>query len=134
MSRQEWLLESINDFYTDDTHMNILKNLLNRKCDISLRSIEWFITNYSKKRNTMITNEEGKTFAVHCAYKSSLDGYSKKFFDPFCRLNKIRYTLKNGEQIQTTVAQLNFVKWCIKNNIIAYIKDNRENLMSEYIK
>jgi hypothetical protein len=30
--------------------------------------------------------------------------------------------------VTTTVAQLNFIKWCINNNIIDYIQDNKEKL------
>jgi len=88
-----------------------------------------FITNYSKKNNTSYTTKDGKFFTVHCAYKSSLDGYSKKLFDPFCRSQKFGYTVPGtSHEIQTTLAQLNFIKWCIKNNVIDYISDNRQAL------
>jgi hypothetical protein len=69
-----------------------------------------------------------KLFSVHCAYKSSLDGYSKKLFDPFCRSSKISYVMPGtSDEIHTTVAQLNFIRWCIKNNIIEYIKDHKKS-------
>jgi hypothetical protein len=55
-------------------------------------------------------------FTVHVAYKSSLDGYSKKLFDPFCRTARIDF-----QGLTTTVAQLNFIKWCITNGIIGYL-------------
>jgi hypothetical protein len=71
------------------------------------------VSYYSKKRNLSYVTKAGKQFTVHCAYKSSLDGYSKKLFDPFCRTEKIEF-----QGLQTTVAQLNFLRWCIKNDII----------------
>jgi len=60
-------------------------SILDKTSGISLRNIEWFITNYAKKHQTSYTTTNGRLFTVHCAYKSSLDGYSKKLFDPFAR-------------------------------------------------
>jgi len=125
MSRSDILLESVNTFYIDQKHSDCLENILKKKINISLRKLEWFITDYSKKNQVIYTTKKGTMFPVHCAYKSSLDGYSKKLFDPFCRTNKFEYTIPgNGNTIQTTVAQLNFIKWCIQNNVIDYIIDH----------
>jgi hypothetical protein len=125
MSRSETLLDSINSFYEDPKHSYHLVNILEKKGTVSLRNLEWFITNYAKRQNLTYKTSDGKTFSVHCAYKSSLDGYSKKLFDPFCRADKFVYRVPNTEkEFMTTVAQLNFIKWCIKNNIITYIVDN----------
>jgi len=94
--------------------------------------LEWFITNYSKKTNLMYKTNDGKIFSVHCAYKSTLDGYSKKLFDPFCRSDKISYCVPGTtDEINTTLAQLNFIKWCIKNGIINYIKENKDKLFGK---
>lgn len=129
MSKSDILLSSINTFYTDEKNKTKLLNILDKTTGISLRNLEWFITNYSKKNNTSYTTKDGKFFTVHCAYKSSLDGYSKKLFDPFCRSQKFGYTVPGtSHEIQTTLAQLNFIKWCIKNNVIDYISDNRQAL------
>jgi len=125
MNRSDLLLESVNTFYTNPKNTECLENILQKKLNISLRKLEWFITDYSKKNHTIYTTKKGKMFPVHCAYKSSLDGYSKKLFDPFCRTNKFEYNIpSNGHKIQTTVAQLNFIKWCIQNNVIDYIIDH----------
>jgi hypothetical protein len=81
--------------------------------------LEWFVTNYSKNQHVTYTAPNGKMFTVHVAYKSSLDGYSKKLFDPFCRTTRIEF-----QGLTTTVAQLNFIKWCITNGIIGYLKES----------
>jgi hypothetical protein len=107
MSRSDVLLKSITEFYEDPNNFDLLKNILEKKSGVSLRNLEWFITDYSKKKNLAYTTKSGKLFSVHMSYKSSLDGYSKKLFDPFCRTDKIDF---NG--LQTTVAQLNFIRWC----------------------
>ena len=126
MSRSDTLLDSINQFYENPINSKHLVDILDKKSSISLRNLEWFITNYSKKKSLSYKTFEGKTFAVHCAYKSSLDGYSKKLFDPFCRTDKFEYSVPQSEsKVTTTVAQLNFIRWCIKNGIIDYITNNK---------
>jgi hypothetical protein len=110
----------------------MLKSILDKSSGISLRNLEWFITNYAKKHNLTYTTSNGKLFTVHCAYKSTLDGYSKKLFDPFCRSEKISYTIPGtDDEISTTVAQLNFIKWCIKNKVIDYISNNKDTLFNK---
>jgi len=122
MSRSDTLFQSIKTFYMDPKNSQYLCDILEKHRGISLRKLEWFITDYSKKKNLTYKTTDGKSFAVHCAYKSSLDGYSKKLFDPFCRTEKFEYEIPNsGTKIQTTVAQLNFIKWCIQHDIIEYI-------------
>lgn len=132
MRKSDILLNSIDSFYKIPTNGNTLVQILSKSGGISLRNLEWFITNYSKKTNLMYKTNDGKIFSVHCAYKSTLDGYSKKLFDPFCRSEKITYKVPGTtDEIHTTVAQLNFIKWCIKNNIIDYIKENKQELFSK---
>ena len=71
MSKSDILLSSINTFYTDEKNKTKLLNILDKTTGISLRNLEWFITNYAKKNNTSYTTKDGKFFTVHCAYKSS---------------------------------------------------------------
>ena len=132
MSKSGILLNSINGFYENEKNRTKLLTILDKSSGISLRNLEWFITNYAKKNNTSYKTTDGKLFTVHCAYKSSLDGYSKKLFDPFCRSEKFAYTIPGtSHEIHTTLAQLNFIKWCIKNNIIDYISDNKKSLFNK---
>ena len=131
-SRSDTLLDSINQFYEDPKNSKYLMDILDKKSSVSLRNLEWFITNYSKKRALSYKTSDGKQFAVHCAYKSSLDGYSKKLFDPFCRTDKFEYSLpKSTTTVTTTVAQLNFIRWCIRNNVIDYIVENKNELFTK---
>ena len=126
MSRSEVLRKSVETFYNEEKNSNILCDILDKKNGVSLRNLEWFVTNYAKKKNTTYETRDGKKFSVHCSYKSTLDGYSKKLFDPFCRTEKIQIKIPKSEKtIQTTVAQLNFIRWCIKNNIVEYFIENQ---------
>jgi hypothetical protein len=117
MSKSDLLLESLKKFYEDPVNSGLLRDILTTKSQgISLRNLEWFVTNYAKNRHVTYTTPTGRAFTVHVAYKSSLDGYSKKLFDPFCRTERI-----NFHGLTTTVAQLNFIKWCLTNGIIEYM-------------
>ena len=94
-------------------------DLLEHRKGISLRKLEWFVTNYAKNHHVTYTTPTGKMFTVHVAYKSSLDGYSKKLFDPFCRTERLDF-----QGFTTTCAQLNFLRWCITNGVIDYLSKN----------
>lgn len=117
MSKQDLILKSISDFFEDPDNFKQLDDILSHKSGISLRNIEWFVTNYAKERRTRFKTPSGNDVDVHIAYKSSLGGYSKKFFDPFCRTERVQF-----KGFTTTVAQLNFIRWCIRNGILEYIK------------
>ena len=126
MSKSDLLLESLTRFYDDPAHSARLHDILTTKSQgISLRNLEWFITNYAKNRHVTYTTPAGRAFTVHVAYKSSLDGYSKKLFDPFCRTERIQF-----QGLTTTVAQLNFIKWCLTNGIIDYMTTNKPSEQS----
>ena len=56
------LLASLRKFYEKPYNRDKLVHLLNEHESISLRSIDWFITNYSKKNNSyyiVYTDKEG---------------------------------------------------------------------------
>jgi len=126
MSKSDLLFTALDRFYSESTNAENLLDVLQHRKGVSLRNLEWFVTNYSKSKNLTYTTPSGKTFTVHVAYKSSLDGYSKKLFDPFCRTERITYKLKTGEEATTTVAQLNFIRWCITNGIIEYLLKTKQ--------
>lgn len=128
-SRAQVLLSSMDGFYTNPDNAKVFKDIVatggKRDGNISLRKIEKFITNYSKKTNFAFKTTAGQSFPVHMKYKSTLDGYSKKLFDPFARYDKIEYEIPaTGEKVVTTVGQLNFLRWAIKNDIVKYIIDH----------
>jgi hypothetical protein len=125
MSKSDLLLISVKRFYDIPENGQLLLDILHHKRGISLRNLEYFVTNYAKQTNLTYV-KSGKPFTVHVAYKSSLDGYSKKLFDPFCRTERIKFHV-NGEEITTTVAQLNFIRWCIINDIILQLGSKGKN-------
>ena len=129
-SKNKLLMDKITVFFENDINKNVLINILNNNFNISLRIIDWFVTNYCKKYNIFWV-ENNQRFVVYLNYKLQLKAYSKKYFDPFCRRERIFFHYKNEDYLETTVGQLNFFKWIIEHNIINYIKNNYEDIESD---
>ena len=144
------LLTSLTTFYKKGDNMKELNVILTNQKKISLRLIDWFTTNYSKKNNIIyliyLDKENNKTldetitihnqFNVYNSYKSQLKAYSKKQFDPFCRRERLQFSC-GGRILDTTIGQLNFFKWIINNKIMDYVAtniDDIENDMNDSLK
>ena len=126
-TQNDLLLNKLLQWYSEDDRLTKVISLINGETSISLRIIDWFVTNYSKKYYTVYEiNDNGikRRFKVYVDYKLKLKAYSKKRFDPFCRWDRITIPYKEDTGIQTTIGQLNFFKWCIEKNILKYIEDN----------
>ena len=124
MSNQNYLLlNNLLKFY-DKERLEAILSIINGHSKISLRIIDWFVTNYSKKNFITYKLNNISRFKVYTDYKLKLKAYSKKRFDPFCRWDRIVIPYKNNESIQTTLGQLNFFKWAIEHEVIDYIALN----------
>jgi hypothetical protein len=128
--KQELIVSSLQKFYNELDDKQTIINLLNGDSHISLRLIDWFVTNYSKKHSiAYILN--GTEFLVYANYKSQLKAYSKKLFDPFCRRERISFQMPGFDPIITTVGKLNFFRWAYEKDIFKYIEDNYEVIEKE---
>tara|TARA_B100000902_G_scaffold121749_1_gene121856 strand:+ start:8406 stop:9062 length:657 start_codon:yes stop_codon:yes gene_type:complete len=126
-TQNELLLTKLLLFYNKDDNIDKMLTVINGKSKISLRIVDWFATNYSKKHYIVYPIEKNnkiERFKVYNDYKLSLKAYSKKRFDPFCRWERTAIPYKNGTYIQTTIGQLNFFKWALENNVLTYIEEN----------
>lgn len=124
------LKKNLEQFYKNKEHAQKFLDVIQKNTEYSLRVIEWFCNNYSKKFN-IIYQVNKKDFNVYLSYKSQLDSYQKKQFDPFRRehsgfgkfqIKLIGSASKDPVTIETTVCQLNFFKWCITMKIFDYIQ------------
>lgn len=154
-SKQALLIIPITKYFADKKILNKLITILKGE-GISLRLVDWFVTNYCKKHNVMynvmdfrppvpgMTEVQRRSFdnfiIVHTNYKGQLKAYSKRNFDPFCRRNRIRFYYEDNKYFITTVGQLNFFKWALENNIVDYVQKHMKeieedmNLRCENIK
>jgi hypothetical protein len=123
--KQELIVSWLQDFFTNPGQLEAILPILRGKSSISLRLIDWFVTNYAKKNNiSYILNQ--RQFLVYFHYKRELKAYSKRLFDPFCRRERIIFQARGYEPFETTVGQLNFFRWALEKDILVYIKDNLE--------
>ena len=146
-SKESLLKVKLLEFY-NETNLKILLPIILQQTRLSLRSLDWFVTNFSKKYNTnfIITrNGENISYFPFKSYKSQLKAYSKKFCDPFCRRERVVFdyenmkildfhpTLKVGHKnyIITTIGQLNFFRFAIQDSIINYAIEHIEEIETD---
>jgi len=131
-TQNDLLMKNLLEFYQNSENLKKMMHIINGETKISLRIVDWFVTNYAKKYYTVyelpIVNnkEEKKRFKVYNDYKLKLKAYSKRRFDPFCRWERISIPYDEEKIMETTIGQLNFFKWAIENKIIDFIEENYE--------
>ena len=137
------LLSSISKYFKKNPiHLEHLKKIISGKSFISLRLIDWLLTHFSKNINIQywIDDDNKKIYKVlpdnlrkaanlrkfnmYIDYRAQLKSFSKMYFDPFRRHERISYILSDTEIIETTIGQLNLFRWFFKNYIYEYINDN----------
>ena len=92
-SQENILLMSLKKFYNMNKEARIIIDIINGTSKISIRLINFLITNYSKKNN-LIYKINNNNFNIYSNYKSQLKSYNKKYFDPFSRGNRIPFFFK----------------------------------------
>ena len=129
------LSTELNDYYTEEKIKNVLIPILcqktvdkrseqNKKSRISLRLLDWLVCNYSKNKSIHFIHPERKTpVNVFSLYKKFLRGYKRNLFDPFRRKALVCFEV-DGKIYNTTVGQLNFLKFCDHYGILDYAKKN----------
>lgn len=138
LSKEDILLKSLYRYYNSSNMKEMLPIVTGcSHTKVSLRVLDWFVTNYAKKKHTtypLKSNGRIITFDVFLSYKSQLKAYNKRFFDPFCRTNKnnnknkIAFQYDKDKSLITTIGQLNFFRWAIRNKVISYVKENLEEI------
>ena len=126
-TQNDLLLSNLMEYYNDKGNLIRMMKIINGESPISLRIVDWFVTNYSKKNFViyqLTQNNHTSRFKVFNDYKLKLKAYSKKRFDPFCRWDRITIPYDNDSYMETTIGQLNFFKWALQNNVINYIEEN----------
>jgi hypothetical protein len=114
------------------TRMKAISDIINRKNkNISIRLIEWFVSNYSKTHNIkyQVNNME---FEVHKYYKDEqMCSFNKKLFDMYKRTDTFIVEVDSNVSFKTTVAQLNFFQWAFKYKVIQYVENNFQKIKED---
>lgn len=128
--RRELLILSLQRFYSSRPDLQKIIPILKGDGDLSLRLIDWFVTNYAKKHHVSYLLG-GQEFIVYLNYKSQLKAFSKKLFDPFCRRERILFQCGDMEAFETTVGQLNFFRWAFEKDILSYVREHLADIVRE---
>ena len=142
-TQKQLLLDNLMGFYKTKENLTKMMNVINGESKISLRIVDWFVTNYAKKYYTVYeipqiihglpSETQTVRFKVYNDYKLKLKAYAKKNFDPFCRWERITIPYDNDNYMETTIGQLNFFKWAIESKIIDYIHNHYQEIESDMI-
>ena len=126
------LNKTLNQWFKDRKDDDeLMDQIVNRKSKISLRAIDWFVTNYSNKYKIKFMIPDCviggyKEFCVYKNYKDTLKQYHKALFDPFQRGKKI------GESPEIAkIRQKNFFKWAMSNGIVDYTKEHIDEIKQD---
>ena len=125
-TQEQWVLYRLEKFYSNEKNLTRVQQILAGESKLSLRLIDWFVTNFAKKFNIAYVTKAHKHVIVYLSYKSHLKAYSKRMFDPFCRWKRIKF-----HDIETTVGQLNFFEWAIADEVLDYIEEHHEEIHAD---
>jgi hypothetical protein len=133
LAQQKAIMKILDRFFKKTSNLNKLYEIIDKKLGIPLRLIDWYATNYIKKKDIYFTriSPDGtskKRYVAYKSYQSYLKSYSKKFFDPFRRNYPMIFIDKNGIEIETAICQLNFFRWLIEYDNWEYIKKHRKEI------
>ena len=76
-TQNELLLQNLMDYYNTTGLLDKMLSIISGESSISLRIVDWFATNYSKKYWTQYLNGCVR-FKVYLDYKLKLKAYSKR--------------------------------------------------------
>ena len=134
------ILSNALKFYSKSDNYHKLRKIINHKPGknyengkVSLRLIDWFITNYTKENKTSIKKKDG-VFIIHEKYKQMIKSYHKKKIDPFnrnCEIITIKLDKISNNSLETSLCQMQFIKWIIEYEILDYIIEHQDAIHTD---
>tara|TARA_Y100000389_G_C17422238_1_gene497411 strand:+ start:82 stop:606 length:525 start_codon:yes stop_codon:yes gene_type:complete len=134
----ELLILSLTRYYKKHIHLiEKITPIIKKSSGISLRLIDWFVTNYCKKNNIIllktISNKKKEYFNIYSNYRAQLKAFKKLQFDPFRRRERIDFYYNETDYIETTIGQLNFFRWFLENNILDYVIEHAHEIENDML-
>jgi hypothetical protein len=129
--RQRSIMERIHEFFTDHIIQDLLVPLIQQTNGISLRALDWLVTNYSKKHNIVCRGAHLNLFNIYHGYKVALSHFRRRNFDPFRRRNRIRVVIDGADVCETTVGQCNFLYWAYVNGVLDYATQHSKDIETD---
>jgi hypothetical protein len=120
-------LEKIHEYYDETCLRDVLLPVITKQDRLSLRALDWLVTNYSKKvpivYNAKPPDCPEVVVNVYRSYKSWLWNHKRKNFDPFRRGKRIFFELDDVIH-ESTVGQLNFFFWASRYGVLHYARQH----------
>jgi hypothetical protein len=133
---KEQRLREIHGFFDEEVTRRLLVPVATQTFGVSLRLLDYTMTNWAKKTRvmTMMNTSGGPTpINIFSLYKDWLHFYRRRGFDSFRRRERV-YFRHEEETMETTVAQLNFLRWAEMYGVLEYVVANKaiieEDMMS----
>jgi hypothetical protein len=128
-------LKEIAPWYTDDRTREVLLPVVLQTSEVSLRVLDWFVTNYTKRYRILAEDENEGFHTIATLYKHWLRHYRRKLFDPFRRRERIffRHPDDPSAVLCTTCAQVNFLKWCDTYGVLTQARKYRAEVEADMI-
>ena len=130
--KPELIIASLQRFYSTRPDIEKVMPYLDGKAPLSLRIIDWFVTKYSRKNFIKYSLAGGQEFVLYLSYKGQLKAYSKLYFDPNCRRERIMFKIPGYEAFTTTIGKLNFFRWALECGVLDYIEAHEEEIKEGY--
>lgn len=134
IDKKDLVMRKLTAFYEEEENLRRMLDVVEGRSHISLRLLDWLITNYAKKNDIIYCIEKNGTqrqFMIYSNYRAQLKAYSKNLFDPFCRHERIKFTYGDNQILRTTIGQLNFFKWCIENLVLDYAESHFDEITED---
>lgn len=142
MTKDTLILNKLQARYRKDKEMKRWFLTFIQKPSVSLRTVEWLASSYSKRYNVSyyVKRPDGTRFLfhMHSSYKSQIKAYTRNNFDPFRRktsvtihLPSLQTTPQPGDTSLTTLSQVNFFRWVFENDVIEYALKNLNSIQKD---
>lgn len=149
------LKDTLSDYYRrNPSSLRIFLEIVsNRSTVVSLRVLDWLVTNYVTARGIPGETDVQKTERLNLFfnYTRNLDSYTKVWFDPFARKApekgslkvwfhtencsiEVNDTLASEPYISTTLGQLNFFRVAIEEGIISFTFERHESIQTHMLE
>lgn len=100
--------------------------MIRQEHPISLRILDWTMTNYAATHNVMYVHK-GDIVVLHDVYRNCLKLHGKRNYDPFRR--RWRLFMQFDDTVYTTTpAQLNFFFYAQKYGVISFAMANKSDI------
>jgi hypothetical protein len=122
--KKEALSGYLSHWYGEDaSRQKLLDDIIAGKAGVSLRLMDWFVTNYSA-RNPVVYEHHGKVVSVNNDYRDALRCFHKMAFDSFRRRG-------GDDSEEAALRQHNFFKWAITNGVVGYVVEHSADIVKD---